>query len=115
MNTSEQKHYAVRHVEGRDESGEHEQVSIWIDRDTEGAWRVGRAVDQRRREFVGPDARDVVFTGYEMQDALAAANGALEDDLAASADTGVSNDGVLVFTETELQDHLTRHLFRGTP
>jgi hypothetical protein len=67
-----------------------ESVLIWIEhRPEDGSWAVGRASDLTQREFAEPREHDYVFSGYEIDDALDAANGALEDDVTASEQDGI--------------------------
>lgn len=104
--------YAERAVVGRDDRGDSERVSIWIDRRDGGVWRVGRAVNLAERDCEDPRPEDVVFEGYEMHDALEAANQALEADVEASKDVDDGrNDGVRPFTEAELKRKLERWFF----
>jgi hypothetical protein len=70
-----------------------ESILIWIEHRVEdGAWAVGRASDLTQREFAEPREHDYLFTGFEIDDALDAANGALEDDLVASEQDGIRAD-----------------------
>lgn len=104
--------YAERVVVGRDDRGDAERVTIWIDRLEGGVWSVGRAVNLHLRENEDPRPEDIVFEGYEMADALQAANEALEADVEASADVDDGrNDGVRPFTEGELKRKLERWFF----
>jgi hypothetical protein len=104
--------YAERVVDSRDDRGEAERVTIWIDRREGGVWCVGRAVNIALRETDEPRPEDTIFEGYEMADALLAANEALEADVEASADVDDGrNDGVRPFTESELKRKLERWFF----
>jgi hypothetical protein len=51
-------------------------------------WAVGRAVNPLLRQTDDPRSDDYLFEGYELQDALDAANAALEDDVSVSEDDG---------------------------
>jgi hypothetical protein len=62
----------------------------------------------------GPRADDFLFEGYEMGDALEAANNAISDDLEVSAEEGVNED-VQPFTEEELLKPLERWFFGHSP
>ena len=73
---------------GADERGI-ESILIWIERREDGAWAVGRASDLTQREHASPRDHDFVFSGYEIDDAVDAANAALEDDLVASEQDGI--------------------------
>ena len=69
-------------------------MRIWIDWLPGGIWGVGRVVDLSSREnpsLVRED--DWVFRGYEMQDALEAANAALSADLDVSREVGEAGRG----------------------
>ena len=85
--------FATRTLHGVGDDGGREEILIWIERNT-----------PRPR----PD--DYVFEGYEMGDALSAANNALEDDLKVSAGEGV-NEAVAPFAEDELLKPLERWFF----
>jgi hypothetical protein len=102
------KHFAERTLAGLDDAGQREEVRIWIDWLPGGIWGVGRAVDLSAREnpsLVRDD--DWVFRGYEMQDALDAANAALWADLDVTPDAGETHETV-PFSETELRPRLER-------
>jgi hypothetical protein len=75
---------------------------------------VGRAINPRNRAVPGARADDFVFEGYEMGDALEAANRALFDDLEVSAEEGV-NEEVRSFSEEELLKPLERWFFGHSP
>ena len=66
--------FAERVVDGVDDGGTPERVVIWIERKEGGVWAVGRAVNPQHRPSDEPRAGDYVFEGYELQDALDAAN-----------------------------------------
>lgn len=95
--------YATRTIPmpDRDERGV-ESILVWIEhRGADGSWAVGRASDLTQREHSEPREHDYVFTGFDIDDALDAANGALEDDVVASEADGIS---------TEVQPFLRRDL-----
>jgi hypothetical protein len=95
-------------LSGLDDAGEREEVRIWIDWLPGGIWGVGRAVDIAAREnpsILRDD--DWVFRGYEMQDALDAANAALDADLDVSREDGAT-PAVAPFSEAELRPRLER-------
>ncbi len=75
---------AERVLEGVDDAGNAERVVIWIERRPGAVWSVGRAVNPQHRSSGEPRRSDWIFEGYELGDALEAANGALEDDLTVS-------------------------------
>jgi hypothetical protein len=102
------RHFAERRLGGLDDHGVREEVRIWIDWLPGGIWGVGRAVDLSAREnpsLVRED--DWVFRGYEMQDALEAANSALSADLDVSREVGEDGEAPL-FSEAELRPRLER-------
>jgi hypothetical protein len=80
--------FAERVVEGRDDAGAAERIEIWIERKEGGMWAVGRAVNPQFRNSDEPRPDDYVFEGYELQDALDAANETLEDDVSVSEGDG---------------------------
>ncbi len=76
--------FAERVIDGFDDGGAPERVVIWIERKEGGLWAVGRAVNPQHRASDEPRPSDYVFDGYELEDALDAANAALEDDVTVS-------------------------------
>lgn len=82
--------YATRTIPmpAADERGV-EYVLVWIEHREDGSWAVGRASDLTQRDNAEPRATDYVWDGFEIDDALDAANGALEDDLVASEQDGL--------------------------
>jgi len=64
-------------------------ILIWIERREDGTWAVGRASDLTQREHSAPRSHDFVFEGFDIDDAVDAANAALEDDLVASEQDGI--------------------------
>jgi hypothetical protein len=73
--------YAERTLAGVDDVGEEERIAIWIERRAGAVWVVGRVVNPQLRESDEPRPEDVIFEGYELEDALDRANDALEDDV----------------------------------
>ena len=69
--------FAARTVQGLGEDGERQEILIWIERRPGALWAVGRTIDLGNRRAPGPRPDDYVFEGYEMGDALSAANRAL--------------------------------------
>ncbi len=82
--------YATRTIPmpDKDERGV-ESILIWVEHREDGSWAVGRASDLTQRQNAAPRESDYVFTGFDIDDALDAANGALEDDLTASEGDGI--------------------------
>ena len=96
------------------EDGGREEILIWIERRPGALWAVGRAIDIGNRRIPQPRPDDYVFEGYEMGDALAAANTALRDDLEVSAEEGL-RESVPLFAEEELLKPLERWFFGHKP
>jgi hypothetical protein len=80
--------FAERVIDGFDDAGTPERIVIWIERKEGGVWAVGRAVNPQYRESHDPRPGDYAFEGYELQDALDAANDALEDEISVSERDG---------------------------
>jgi hypothetical protein len=106
--------FAERVVHGVGEDGVREEIVIWIERRPGAVWAVGRAINPRHRASPRPRPDDYVFEGYEMGDAIEAANNALSDDLEVSAEEGVS-EKVGRFREEELLKPLERWFFGHEP
>jgi len=106
--------FAERVFHGVGVDGDREEIVIWVERRPGALWAVGRAIDLRNRSIPEPRPDDYIFEGYEMGDALEAANGALEDDLAISEEEGVE-ERVRPFTEDDLLKPLERWFFGHAP
>jgi hypothetical protein len=102
--------FAERVVEGRDDAGAAERIEIWIERKEGGLWAVGRAVNPQYRSTDDPRQDDYLFEGYELQDALDAANEALEDDVSVSEGDGTETRQV-PFRRSEVLGPLERWFF----
>ena len=102
--------FARRTVRGIGDDGAGEVVTLWIERRAGAVWAVGRAVGLTERADGAVRGDDYVFEGFEMGDALVAANEALRSDLAVSATDGVQQD-VPEFSEAELRVPLERWFF----
>ncbi len=102
--------FAEREVQGVDDRGEAERVVIWIERLPGALWAVGRAVNPQYRRSDEARRDDYIFQGYELSDALEAANGALEDDTRVSEQDG-SEEKVKPFVRDELLRPLERWFF----
>ena len=111
---SDAMRFAERVVHGVDDDGSRQEIVIWIERRPGAVWAVGRAIDPRNRAVPEPIPDDYVFEGYELGDALVAANAALADDLEVSAEEGVA-DRVRRFDEDELLRPLERWFFGHPP
>jgi hypothetical protein len=102
--------FAERELHGVDETGAAERIVVWIERKPGAVWAVGRAVNPQHRESDAPRREDYVFEGYELEDALLAANECLEDDLDVSERDGRS-ERIRPFTRNELLKPLERWFF----
>ena len=97
-------------MHGVDDRGEAERVVIWIERLPGALWAVGRAVNPQYRRSDEARRDDYVFQGYELVDALEAANAALEDDVRVSEQDG-TDAKVRPFVREELLRPLERWFF----
>ena len=105
--------FAERIVDGLDDAGEAERVVLWIERRPGALWAVGRQVNPQHRETEEPRADDYLWEGYELEDCLEAANGALEDDAVVSEDDGADTH-VKPFKRDELLEPLEKFFFGRT-
>jgi hypothetical protein len=108
--TSTAGRYAERVLSGFDDGGVREQIVIWIERKEGGVWAVGRAVNPQHRTSDEPRRDDYLFEGYELDDALEQANGALHSDLRVSQQDG-RGGGVPPFEREEILRPLERWFF----
>jgi len=102
--------FAERIVHGVDDAGAAETIVIWIERKQGALWGVGRAVNPQHRSSDEPRRDDYLFEGYELDDALEAANEALEDDVSVSERDG-RPEHLTPFTRGELLKPLERWFF----
>jgi hypothetical protein len=107
---TERGRFAERVLHGVDDAGDEERVVIWIERKTGAVWAVGRAVNPHQRNDSAPRRDDYIFEGYELDDALDAANAALEDDLTVSEADG-RPEHLRPFTRHELLKPLEAWFF----
>jgi hypothetical protein len=107
---SREGRYAERTLVGVDDVGEQERIVIWIERRAGAVWVVGRVVNPQLRESDEPRPEDVIFEGYELEDALERSNEALEDDLSVLEGDGRSADA-RPFTRKEVLPLLERWFF----
>jgi hypothetical protein len=102
--------FAERELRCTGDDGGDERILVWIERKPGAVWAVGRAVDLHHRPTDDPRPDDYVFEGYELEDALAAANECLEDDVVV-----LERDGREVpakpFTRAEVLKPLERWFF----
>lgn len=103
-------HAAERVLHGVDDAGAEERILIWIDRKPGAVWVVGRMVNPQHRPSDAPRPADYLFEGFELGDALQAANEALEDDVVVLEGDGGSA-GVRPFTRKEVLPLLERLFF----
>jgi hypothetical protein len=108
--TSTAGRFAERELHGVDDLGNSERVVIWIERQSGGMWAVGRAVNPQHRRSDEPRRDDYIFQGFELSDALEAANGALEDDAVVSEQDGWT-ELIRPFVRDELLKPLERWFF----
>ena len=108
--TSTAGRFAERELHGVDDLGNPERVVIWIERQPGATWAVGRAVNPQHRPSDEPRRDDYIFQGFELADALDAANGALEDDAVVSEQDG-RPEHVRPFVRDELLKPLERWFF----
>ena len=102
--------YAERTLVGVDDVGEEERIVIWLERRPGAVWAVGRAVNPHLREADEMRPEDIVFEGFELEDALQRANEALEDDVSVLQDDGLPVDA-RPFTRKEVLPLLERWFF----
>jgi hypothetical protein len=102
--------FAERVLHGVDDAGASERIVIWIERKPGAVWAVGRAVNPQHRPSEEPRPDDYIFEGYELDDALEQANGALRDDASVSAGDGRAED-LPPFRREELLKPLERWFF----
>ncbi len=101
--------FAQREITGLDDTGAVERVAIWVERRPGGLWAVVRLVNPDRLTSQARGA-ETLFEGYELDDALDCANGALEDDVVVSEADGRA-EHVRPFKRGELLKPLERWFF----
>ena len=109
--SSTESRFAERLLRGVDDQGAEESVLIWIERKPGALWAVGRSVNAQLRQSDAPRPEDYIFEGYELEDALEAANGALEDDVSVLEQDGFEQGRVPPFKRSELLGPLERWFF----
>ena len=102
--------FTERSLAGVDHAGQEERVVIWIERKEGALWAVGRAVNPHLRHTDEPRRDDYVFEGFELEDALEAANNVLEDDVRVLEQDGRDSDAK-PFVRKELLGPLERWFF----
>jgi hypothetical protein len=108
--SSREGRYAERTLVGVDDVGQEERIVLWIERRPGALWAVGRVVNPQLRDSDDPRPEDVVFDGYELEDALDRANEALEDDVRVLEEDGRPADA-RPFTRKEVLPLLERWFF----
>jgi hypothetical protein len=102
--------FAERELRGFDDGGAEERIVVWIERKPGAVWAVGRAVNPHLRPSAEPRKDDYLFEGFELEDALEAANATLEDDVRVLEEDGAGADAK-PFTREELLKPLERWFF----
>ena len=102
--------FAERVLSGVDDAGLQERIVFWVERRDGGVWLVGRAVNPQLRQTDDTRPEDILFEGYELDDALTCANEALEDDARVIEDDRGDVD-VKPFTRKEVLPLLERFFF----
>ena len=108
--SSREGRYAERALVGVDDVGAEEHIVIWLERRSGAVWAVGRVVNPQLRESDEPRPEDVIFEGFELDDALDRANEALEDDVSVLERDGRPADA-RPFTRKEVLPLLERWFF----
>ncbi len=106
----ESRRFAERSLVGIDDVGEEERITLWIEYQPEALWAVGRIVNPQLRDSDEPKEDDYIFRGFELDDALSEANGALSDDLRVSREEGIEID-LEPFTREEALARLEHWFF----
>ena len=107
---SREGRFAERTVVGVDDAGDEERLVYWIERRAGAVWVVGRSVNPQLRTTDDPRPEDVLFEGYELEEALAHANEALEDDITVLERDGRESD-LKPFTRKDVIPILERWFF----
>jgi len=102
--------FAERVLRGVDDAGGEERIAIWIERRPGALWAVGRMVNPQQRSSDEPRHDEWLFEGYELEDALEAANAALEDDVSVLEGDGFGGK-VQPFKRSEVLKPLERWFF----
>ena len=86
---SPSERFAERVVEGIDDGGARERVVLWIEWREDGSWASAALSIPSTAPTAEPSADDVIFEGYELEDALDHANEALEDEVRVLEEEGL--------------------------
>jgi len=101
---------AERELQGVDHTGADERIVFWIERRSGGVWAVGREVNPDQRTTDDPRPDDLIFEGYELEEAITRANEALEDDVRVLEEDG-RDTKVRPFSRREVLPVLERFFF----
>jgi hypothetical protein len=104
------RRFAERSLTGIDDEGNQEKIVLWIEYGSDAQWAVGRAVDPEHRPGDDPRDGDYIFRGFELDDALNEANGALDDDLRVSREEGIEQSAD-PFDREEILERLEHWFF----
>ena len=107
---NESRRFAERSLVGIDDVGNEERITLWIEYQSEALWAVGRVVNPQLRASDEPKEEDYIFRGFELDDALSEANGALSDDLRVSREEGIEPN-LEPFLREEILARLERWFF----
>ena len=107
---NESRRFAERSLVGIDDVGNEERITLWIEYQPEALWAVGRVVNPQLRDSDEPKEEDYIFRGFELDDALSEANGALSDDLRVSREEGIEPN-LEPFLREEILARLERWFF----
>jgi hypothetical protein len=108
--SSREGRYAERELVGVDDAGREERIVLWLERRPGAIWAVGRAVNPQLRDSDETRPEDLVFEGYELEDALQRANEALEDDVSVLERDGLEPEA-RPFARKEILPLLERWFF----
>ena len=103
--------FAERTLSGVDDGGAEERIVVWLERKDGGVWAVGRSVNMHLRPTDEPRRDDYLFEGFELDDALEAANDVLEDDVQVLERDGTDASAVKPFTRDDALKLLERSFF----
>src|SRR5664280_2268041 len=104
------RRFAERSLVGIDDVGNEERITLWIEYQPDSLWAVGRVVNPQLRDSDEAKEEDYIFHGFELDDALNEANGALSDDLRVSREEGIESD-LEPFSREEILARLERWFF----
>ncbi len=93
-----------------DDAGDEERIVFWIERRAGAVWVVGRSVNPELEPNDAVRTDDVIFEGFELEEALERANDALEDDVSVLERDGREAD-VRPFTRKDVIPVLERWFF----